>query len=363
MTTKRYLPPSALYSFFEGLPETVSRKVIGRSVNDLPISLLTLGKGKVKVLMWSQMHGNESTTTRALLDFIPWFVDTPQKHLQEAFTLCVILQLNPDGAQAYTRLNANGIDLNRDAVDLTQPESKVLHDLYTLEKPDYCLNLHGQRTLFAAGKMGETASISFLAPSADEARTVTAPRKKAMQLIVELKNGLQDALPNQIGRYDDAFNPNCVGDKFTQLGTPTVLFEAGHVPNDYQRETTRRHLFKSFGLLLETLLEDNFDHPTEAYYAIPENVKDFVDLIITGVTVTEDGNSYAEQELAIHYKEELRDDAIVFLPEMKFFGVKLPLKAHKKIILPEELKNISLQFKKDNLLENLDFVSLCSIKA
>ncbi len=154
MTTKRYLPPSALYSFFEGLPETVSRKVIGRSVNDLPISLLTLGKGKVKILMWSQMHGNESTTTRALLDFIPWFVDTPQKHLQEAFTLCVILQLNPDGAQAYTRLNANGIDLNRDAVDLTQPESKVLHDLYTLEKPDYCLNLHGQRTLFAAGKMG-----------------------------------------------------------------------------------------------------------------------------------------------------------------------------------------------------------------
>src|SRR6056300_575098 len=186
MVCKRYLPPSRLDSFLTTV-DACQKTIVGYSVEGRPIHMLQMGSGDFKVLLWSQMHGNESTTTKALLDFIPWFVDTPQKHLQEAFTLCVILQLNPDGAQAYTRLNANRIDLNRDAVDLTQPESKVLHDLYTLEKPDYCLNLHGERTLFAAGKMGETASISFLAPSADEARTLTAPRKKAMQLSVVLK--------------------------------------------------------------------------------------------------------------------------------------------------------------------------------
>ena len=88
MTTKRYLPPSALYSFFEGLPETVSRKVIGRSVNDLPISLLTLGKGKVKILMWSQMHGNESTTTKAIFDLCNLFADCNHELIESILKTC-----------------------------------------------------------------------------------------------------------------------------------------------------------------------------------------------------------------------------------------------------------------------------------
>ena len=34
------------------------------------ISMLTLGKGDVKVLLWSQMHGDEPTATMALLDML-----------------------------------------------------------------------------------------------------------------------------------------------------------------------------------------------------------------------------------------------------------------------------------------------------
>ena len=125
MTTKRYLPPSALHPFLDSLPDTVSKRNLGKSVNALPIQLLTVGEGSCKILMWSQMHGNESTTTRALLDFIPWFLSTSQKQHQNTFTLSIILQLNPDGANAYTRLNAAGVDLNRDAINLTQPESQI----------------------------------------------------------------------------------------------------------------------------------------------------------------------------------------------------------------------------------------------
>ena len=47
-------------------------------------------------------------------------------HILKACTLYIIPILNPDGAKAYTRLNANEVDLNRDAQDLSQPESKVL---------------------------------------------------------------------------------------------------------------------------------------------------------------------------------------------------------------------------------------------
>ena len=45
-------------------------EIIGQSVNRKPIYKLQFGTGKIKILMWSQMHGNESTTTKALFDFI-----------------------------------------------------------------------------------------------------------------------------------------------------------------------------------------------------------------------------------------------------------------------------------------------------
>jgi len=361
MTTKRYLPPSALHPFLDSLPDTVSKRNLGKSVNALPIQLLTVGKGSCKILMWSQMHGNESTTTRALLDFIPWFLSTSQKQHQNTFTLSIILQLNPDGANAYTRLNAAGVDLNRDAINLTQPESQILHSVYNEIKPDYCLNLHGQRTLFSAGKMGKTASLSFLAPSADPERSVTPSRKKAMQLIVAIKRQLEQELPGQIGRYDDAFNPNCVGDRFIQLGTPTILFEAGHVPNDYQREKTRKYLFKCFKTLLNSISSNNFDHTTKEYFEIPENAKDFVDIIISGVTIEVKGSIYLNQEVAIQYREQPKGGEVQFIPVMEEYGLKLPLNAHKRLVFPKNKIEKTLLFEKGKTIQNEDFYSFCSI--
>jgi hypothetical protein len=43
---------------------------IGKSVLGKPIYKLEFGAGKTKILMWSQMHGNESTTTKGLFDYI-----------------------------------------------------------------------------------------------------------------------------------------------------------------------------------------------------------------------------------------------------------------------------------------------------
>jgi hypothetical protein len=44
-------------------------EVIGKSVLGKPIYKYEIGSGKIRVFMWSQMHGNESTTTKALFDF------------------------------------------------------------------------------------------------------------------------------------------------------------------------------------------------------------------------------------------------------------------------------------------------------
>ena len=44
--------------------------------------------------------------------------------ITKEITLKIIPILNPDGAQQYTRKNANEIDLNRDAVERVAKESQ-----------------------------------------------------------------------------------------------------------------------------------------------------------------------------------------------------------------------------------------------
>ena len=361
MSKKRYFPPELLNSFLETLPKAVIQKIIGKSINNLPIHLLQMGSGPFKIMMWSQMHGNETTTTRALIDFIPWFLDADQKLYQKAFKLCIIPQLNPDGAKAYTRLNANKIDLNRDAIKLSQPETKALRFVYDRINPDLCLNLHGQRTIFAAGPMGATASLSFLAPSADNQRSITKARKEAMCLIATIREELHHDLPNEVGRYDDSFNANCVGDSFTQMGTPTILFEAGHVSNDYQREITSKLILKAYKILLKTLNNQIKKLSVDNYFSIPENSKDFCDLILKDVLIYDKGIKKEKQELAIQYREILKEGVVEFIPYMLNYGESLKINAHKTMILPTNLKSKVVYFKKEKNINLIEFNALLSL--
>ena len=210
----------------------------GISEKGLPIPLYHIGEGEKRILLWSQMHGNESTTTRALLDLFKLFEKEgyPFSNCQ----LYIIPMLNPDGATQYTRVNGNGVDLNRDAIALSQKESQFLRDTYERVRPDFCFNLHDQRTIFGVGD--KPATVSFLAPAVDEHRNVTKVRELAACIITEMNNNLQLSINGFIGRFDDNFNPNCTGDQYSLLGTPTILIESGFYPRDYQREQTRKYV-------------------------------------------------------------------------------------------------------------------------
>ena len=351
MTCKRYLPPFAIETFLASL-DSNCRTVLGTSVANRPIESIRIGSGPYKVLMWSQMHGNETTTTKALMDFIPWFLAHSQKAYREAFSLFIIMQLNPDGAHSYTRENTNGIDLNRDALDLSQPESQLLRSAYDAFQPDLCLNLHGQRTLYSAGLGGPSASLSFLAPAADQTRKITPARAQAMQLIATIAAAFAEDLPGAIGRYDDTFNPNCVGDTFTQLGTPTILFEAGHTPNDYQREQTRSYIFKSYRTLFKALLNQTQVSPIENYSALPQNCIEFYDCILENIMIQDQGVLKNGQKLGLSFREVLKDNAIQFQPEMKAYGNTLDFRAHHYLTVPEELQSNTVYFENDNLIKD-----------
>ena len=288
--------------------------IIGESVLGKPIYSYQKGNGKTKIYLWSQMHGNESTTTKALFDFINLINSGSDlaKKLLDSFTFYCIPMLNPDGAKLYTRANANNVDLNRDSQDLTQPESKILRTVFEQFKPDYCFNLHDQRTIFGVADTGKPATVSFLAPSYNEEREVNESRLKAINLIAGINEVLQNYLPGQIGRFDDSFNINCIGDTFQYLGVPTLLFEAGHFPDDYEREVTRKFIFisllSSFIILSEN---DIVSNRNDKYLNIPQNKVVFFDFMYKNVKINYDGIEIITNFVA-QYKEELIDNQIKF---------------------------------------------------
>ncbi|MBP4142597.1 DUF2817 domain-containing protein [Flavobacterium sp. P4023] len=289
-------------------------KVIGKSVLDKPIYSYQIGTGKTKIFLWSQMHGNESTTTKALFDFLNYLKsdETLANHLLTNFTFLCIPMLNPDGAALYTRSNANDVDLNRDSQVLTQPESKFLRATFDAFKPHFCFNLHDQRTIFGVADTGKPATLSFLAPSFNENRDVNESRIKSIDLIAAINEKLQSYLPNQIGRFDDSFNINCIGDTFQYLGVPTLLFEAGHFQDDYQREETRKFVFmalmSSFSVLYENVIVVN---GIGKYLNIPQNKVVFYDFIYKNIKISYDGIEKITN-FAAQYKEELIDNEVCF---------------------------------------------------
>lgn len=289
-------------------------KSIGNSVNGLPLLSFKIGDGPRRILLWSQMHGNETTATKALFDIFNLLgakSDLSQKLLSE-FTFCFIPMLNPDGAKAYTRENANKVDLNRDFHELTQPESRALTEVFETFEPDFCYNLHDQRTIFGAGDSGKPATISFLSPAFNQSREMNACRQKAVDVIVQMNKALQELIPGQVGRFDDSFNINCVGDNFQFRGVPTILIEAGHFPSDYEREQTRFYFFVSLLSGFRYLVENDIvDNSFRDYLNIPQNKTVFFDFVYRNVNVNYDGIEKSTN-FAAQYKEEIEGNSIAF---------------------------------------------------
>jgi hypothetical protein len=310
----RYITLDSIEPLLQKLNTNNQLKIIGKSVLGKSIYSYQIGEGKTKIFLWSQMHGNESTTTKALFDFLNVLQSGSElaQKLLSTFTFFSIPMLNPDGAALYTRENANKVDLNRDSQDLTQPESNLLRAIFESFKPDFCFNLHDQRTIFGVSDTGKPATLSFLAPSYNEEREINESRLKAINLIASINEVLQEYLPGQIGRFDDSFNINCIGDTFQYLGVPTLLFEAGHFANDYEREETRKYVFmaliSSFKILSENVIVSN---GIDKYLNIPQNKVVFYDFMYKNIKINYDGIEIITN-FAAQYKEELIENQICF---------------------------------------------------
>jgi Zinc carboxypeptidase len=232
------LPPSTvrhkdLQDYLEQL-KTLGLPVaeVGKSYGGREIYRIEWGKGAAKVFMWSQMHGDEPTATSALMDMLA-FLKTNRnklawvKKLEKTITLRVVPMLNPDGAELYQRRNLQGIDINRDAVNLQTPEGQLLKKLRDEWKPEIGFNLHNQNPLTTVGKTNKQASISLLAVSGDPAGKSNKGHIRSKRISVVILDALNQFIKGNIARYDDEYNPRAFGDRISEWGTPVILIETG----------------------------------------------------------------------------------------------------------------------------------------
>ena len=253
----------------------------GVSSEGRPIPLLLAGDGPTTVLLWSQMHGDEPTATVALLDVLNHLGATREtpatKALLSKLTLAVIPMLNPDGAERTRRTNAQGIDVNRDALRLQTPEGRFLKSVRDRLKPAVGYNLHNQGPNTLAGKAGPQAAIALLAVPFDEAFTENAGRRTTKRLAVLVRDLLQPWAPGRVSRYDMEYTARAFGDSLTRWGTPTLLIESGGFAAAGPEEASVLVRLNFVALLgtLSALADGSVDAvDSAAYDAIPLNVRD-----------------------------------------------------------------------------------------
>ncbi|RAJ98083.1 zinc carboxypeptidase [Larkinella arboricola] len=268
---------------------------VGESVEKRPIQMIKVGSGPRKVLLWSQMHGDEPSATMALFDIFNLLrTDGPfedfKKQLLAETTLYFVPMLNPDGAERYQRRNALDIDLNRDALRLQSPESRILKGLQQSLKPDFGFNLHDQGTRYSAGPTPKQATISFLATAYDEARNINPVRERSMQLIVGMNRVLQQYIPGGVGRFSDEFEPRAFGDNIQKWGTTLILIESGGYPNDPEKQFIRKLNYVAILSGLQAIATDAYKTESRSEYnTIPENERYLFDVLIRNAQIMRGG--------------------------------------------------------------------------
>ena len=136
-------------------------KTIGNSVSGLPLLAYEFGYEGPRVLIIGGVHGDEIEGVALAMGLLErWLVQFDLK-----LQITLIPMLNVDGVLNKTRVNANGVDLNRNLPTkdwtaevlnpryppgpsaLSEPENKALVKLIEAIKPNWILNLHSWKPM------------------------------------------------------------------------------------------------------------------------------------------------------------------------------------------------------------------------
>lgn len=306
----RWFKPSDLKKVLKQIDCSVFKKHhIGHSFLGKPTTGYQFGKGPKRILVWSQMHGNEPTATHALLELLRLLstkqISFDSETWSKELSICIIPMLNPDGADKFTRQNAQGIDMNRDAVRMETPEMKGFFEFVRNWKPHWAFNLHDQRNIFNCEGTKQPATLSFLAPSANKQRQATDIQRRSIGLIDAVLTKLHPLAMHNIARFTDEYYERALGEYFVRNEVPCVLIECGAALNDPLRLTARKLTFLSLVYSFDILVGNTSLQGEDNYLDLPLNAQQNVDILFTNASVSTSKGSFTA-DIALLLKEEAK---------------------------------------------------------
>ncbi|UTA68251.1 M14 family zinc carboxypeptidase [Emticicia sp. 21SJ11W-3] len=367
-----------LVPLIEKLP--FEKQVVGQSFEGRDLYQIKLGSGPVKVLLWSQMHGDEPTATMALADIFLFFqgkndgFDNLRQSILANTTLYFVPMLNPDGAERYQRRTATEIDMNRDALRFQTPEGALLKKLQDELKPEFSFNLHDKNTRYSAGRSNKQATVSFLATAYDYERSWNPTRTRAMQVISGMIEALEQFIPGHLGRWNDEHEPRAFGDNVSKWGSSLILIESGGYKDDTEKQFIRKLNFVAILTGLQAIAEKSYTHYTlSTYEALPNNERYLYDLLVRNAGFNYNGKIVIK-DIGIDLIEKNTKNATGFsirsvIEELgdlsTFWGIKeidatglqvKPLADFPELIKTYKLSKQDVQDKDLNLDEKANFV-------
>ncbi len=314
---KRRFKHKDIVPLIEKLPFSVEKA--GKSFEERDIYQIKMGSGKTKVLLWSQMHGDEATATMALFDIFNFFqgkndgFDALRSKILENCTLYYVPMLNPDGAERFQRRTATDIDMNRDALSFQTPEGRILRKLQDELKPEFSFNLHDKNTKYSAGASGKQATISFLPTSYNYAKEWNPARTRAMQVICGMHQTLQQFIPGHLGRWNDDHEPRAFGDNIAKWGSSLILIESGGYKEDIEKQFIRKLNFVAILTGLQAIAEQSYTNfELKTYEAIPNNDRYIFDLLIRNAEFVHNGKTIIK-DIGINLSEKNINNATDFV--------------------------------------------------
>ncbi len=301
----------------------LEREEIGRSAEGRPLYAVRCGEGPLRVLLWSQMHGDEPTHTMGLADLLHYLAREPDdaraRRILEALTLVAVPMLNPDGAERFRRFNAQGIDMNTDARAWVTPELRSLRALYERFRPDFAFNLHDQNVRARVGSTRRLAAMALLACPFNEAGEDDDVRLRGKRLAAVIRRAVDPLIGGHVTRYSDAYEPRGMGEHMQRAGTSTVLVEMGGWPNDPEKQFLRKVSFVALLSALESLADGSYARaPLEEYHALETNSRMVVDLLVSGGTMVAPGLEPYRADVGVHFEAplDLRNGTIAQLGDL-----------------------------------------------
>jgi hypothetical protein len=124
--------------------EVIAHSIEGRDIYAALFSKSGFGKdpSKIRVLIFCQQHGNEQGGKEGALLLMRELIKPENRYLFNKIDLALVPQMNPDGAEKNTRRNGDTMDLNRNHLILTEPETIGLHKFFDKYLFEVSMDVH-----------------------------------------------------------------------------------------------------------------------------------------------------------------------------------------------------------------------------